>query len=256
MKVAICGHRPPKVGGYQLPNPVADVIVQVIDKKLMEVNPEVVYLGMSLGVEQWAADLCAFNDIPFIACIPFNGFDSRWPSSSRAAYSKLLSKAKSVVVTSNTSEYSPKLFKVRNRYMALEADRVWAVWNGSEGNTLSCMSMFSHVGKPLKRVEVLDVPKETWDLAKKIEEANESGPYDKVKFSEAQEAAKAEIAKAVIMKATKWDATSEAAEAAKISLAMAEDIKAVEKASAGGSREVSYASPVTSAAAYKRNIEI
>lgn len=229
MIVTICGHRPPKVGGYTIPNPVYDSIVEKLDRRLMLANPDMVFTGMSLGVEQWAADLCILNDIPFTACIPFHGYDGRWPHSSRVQYNRLLKKAANVVVVTDTNEYSPKHLTSRNRYMATRSDEVWAVWNGSSGGTDNVLQ----AAKKIKRViRVIDIPKDIWAMAKEIEltySAGSSGP---------KKLPKLQIAEETIQKAASWEPSDE--ESAKITKMFAAELTVVERAVKEGSPEVTY----------------
>src|ERR1700723_2400671 len=100
MILAITGHRPKKVGGYITPNTVYNTIMAAMDGALVSLMPEQVITGMALGVDQWMAELCILNDIPFIAAIPYDGFESKWPPASQFHYRDLLNKAATTHVVS------------------------------------------------------------------------------------------------------------------------------------------------------------
>src|SRR6185436_11792631 len=90
MIVAFTGHRPDKLGGYDLPNPIYIKVCQNIAEHLKLLKPDKTISGMALGVDQWAAYISYKLRIPFIAAIPFEGQQTRWPRKSQNTYIKLL----------------------------------------------------------------------------------------------------------------------------------------------------------------------
>lgn len=165
--VAVTGHRPEKLGGYDTPNPIYDVVTEAIDKALIRLQPDYVYCGMALGVDQWAAQLCVMNEIPFVATIPFLDFDSKWPPESRQRLIDLCSLAKETYVVTPTRTYNPSLLQARNEYMVRNADVVLAVWNGSSGGTANCVKYARGIGK---QVILVDIPSDIWESAAVQEE--------------------------------------------------------------------------------------
>lgn len=127
MILSVTGHRPDKLGGYRIPNPVYNEVIQRLDIALMTLRPDKVITGMALGVDQWVAELCVKNDLPFIAAIPFQNFSTPWPDFSRAHYEYLLSKAERVHLCSTNTTYSPDLLFVRNQWMVDNSDELLAV---------------------------------------------------------------------------------------------------------------------------------
>lgn len=100
MIVAFSGHRPQRLGGFSLPNPTYIKVCKAIDAKLRELKPTKVICGMALGVDSWAANIAIKLDIPFIAAVPFEGHERKWPESSQKTFHKLLSKACEKVIVS------------------------------------------------------------------------------------------------------------------------------------------------------------
>lgn len=155
MNLAITGHRPPKLGGYHLPNPIHTAVHGLLVESLEQLDPDLVYLGMSLGVDQWAAQICANLGIRFIACIPFIGYESRWPEVSKQEFRRLLSVAYDVIFVTRTSQYEGRLMQVRNEFMVDRCDRLLAVWNGNqEGGTWNCLRYAMRVEKPIIRLNL------------------------------------------------------------------------------------------------------
>ena len=137
MILSVTGHRPDKLGGYRLPNPVYNEVVQKLDQALMILRPEKVITGMALGVDQWVAELCVENGLPFVAAIPFPNFSTPWPQRSQEHYRYLLSKAERVHICDQSPIYSPDLLWLRNRWMVDNSDAVLAVRRSDLAGTRS-----------------------------------------------------------------------------------------------------------------------
>jgi uncharacterized phage-like protein YoqJ len=152
--LAVTGHRPDKLGGWKIPNPTFEEIYKRLDKKLMELRPTKVITGMALGVDQWVAAICAENDIPFIAAVPFPGQEQVWPPTSQDIYHQLLSRAEEIHVVS-PPPYEPKKMMIRNAWMVTRCDALLAVWNGTQGGTARCIEVAQNRGK---KVIFLDLP--------------------------------------------------------------------------------------------------
>lgn len=148
MIVAVTGHRPDKLGGYRTPNPTFNSVMEGLDKALLDLRPEKVIIGMALGVDQWMAELCIWNGIPFEAAVPFNGFESRWPAFSQVKFRQLLERASAVHVVCE-GEYAPWKMQRRNQWMVDNCDRLIAVFNGTDGGTANCISYAQLARKPI-----------------------------------------------------------------------------------------------------------
>lgn len=154
MILAVTGHRPDKLGGYRIPNRVHDAVVQAIDTWFMALRPETVITGMALGVDQWAAELCLRNEIPYIAAIPFPNFSAMWPAESRWHYDRLLSSAKEVHYVSQSPVYSVDLMHERDRWMVRQCNEVLAVHRpGVERSGTGSTARYAHnIGKTVHYV--------------------------------------------------------------------------------------------------------
>jgi uncharacterized phage-like protein YoqJ len=153
MILAVTGHRPDKLGGWHIPNPVFDIIVERMDKALMELQPDIVITGMSLGVDQWMAELCIENDIPFWAAVPFEGQANVWPEHSQARYYEILEHAAKIMNVS-PGPYERSKMHIRNRWMVKHCDLLLAVWDGSSGGTRHCVNSALEIGRKIIRVHV------------------------------------------------------------------------------------------------------
>lgn len=144
MDIAITGHRPNKLYGYNLNNYKWQLLRNKIGKSLMDNNCRKFYCGMALGVDTIAAMACldlkeSGQSIKLIACIPFVGQESKWPEESRQHYYSLLERCDERVIVCDGG-YAPYKMQERNKYMVDRSDIVLAVWDGSSGGTANCVN--------------------------------------------------------------------------------------------------------------------
>lgn len=147
MILAFTGHRPDKLGGYGpsvLQNKIRDLISLVISNS----KATTVISGMALGVDQWAAEEAVKLGVPFIAAVPCEGQDSRWPQASQSHYHDLLAKAQKVVVVS-PGPYAGWKMQKRNEWMVDQCDALVAVFDGSDGGTANCVAYAENKRVPI-----------------------------------------------------------------------------------------------------------
>jgi len=138
MIVSFCGHRPDKLSGYKIPNPIYKYVTDKLRETLVELKPKKAISGMALGVDQWAAEICIKLGIPFIAAIPFKGQESYWPVEARERYYKILAAASEVHVV-NPGGYASWKMQTRNQFLVNNCDKLIAVFDGSPGGTKNCL---------------------------------------------------------------------------------------------------------------------
>jgi uncharacterized phage-like protein YoqJ len=146
MILAATGHRPNKLGGY---SPEAHwKLVRVAGEYLQAHRPTGVLSGMALGWDQAVACAAWHLGIPWVACVPFEGQESKWPEPSRTQYKVLIAKAFKVHVVS-PGGYSPEKMQVRNMFMVDNANGILAMWDGTPGGTRNCLEYARSVGRPV-----------------------------------------------------------------------------------------------------------
>jgi hypothetical protein len=88
-RVAIVGHRPPEIGGYDA-NEVADGVRRVLTDVLAakrDMHPDLVVMtGLGLGAEQLGAEAATAAGVPYVAVLPYPDQESVWPGASQARY--------------------------------------------------------------------------------------------------------------------------------------------------------------------------
>lgn len=157
MILTVTGHRPNKLGGYRTPNLHYNSVMEGLDRTLLEFQPERVITGMAMGVDQWMAELCVWNGVPFVAAIPFENFESKWYESTKRKYYELLNKAAEVVLVCQ-GEFASWKMQRRNEWMVDRCDRVAAVFDGTDGGTANTIGYARSSGKPIHYVHFIRPP--------------------------------------------------------------------------------------------------
>jgi uncharacterized phage-like protein YoqJ len=152
MKLAVTGHRPTKIGGYDPNNPIRVAIREWLEHQVQLLKPSTGISGMALGVDQDFAKVCIAKAIPLIAAIPFVGQENAWPDSSRRVYYDILKKAKETVVVCQGGYAASKMQK-RNEWMVDNCDVLLAVWDGTSGGTSNCVRYATKVKRLLIRID-------------------------------------------------------------------------------------------------------
>lgn len=141
ISIAVIGHRPTKLGGY---DSIWPEIGKVFEETLLAFGPENIshiYTGMALGFDQIVAEVAIKFGIPVIACIPCKGHHCKWPPESIRKYKDLLATIQKLggsVVLVSDSGYDYTVMQKRNEYMCNKADALIALWDGSSGGTANC----------------------------------------------------------------------------------------------------------------------
>ena len=141
------GHRPDRLGGYG--DTIFRGLVSVARNALEHLAPQRVLTGMALGWDQAVALAAHDLGIRFVAYVPCQGQESRWPAASQWRYNALLGYAFEVVHVSQEG-YSPQAMLRRNEAMVHASDAVLAMYNGSpDGGTAHCVAFAERQGKPI-----------------------------------------------------------------------------------------------------------
>ena len=172
--ISMTGHRPDKLGGYHTPNKVHLAVVDGLKKLFAELKPSCVITGMALGVDQWAAEICAANGIPFVAAIPFHGQEGKWPEHAQKRYHALIQKAHKAWIIS-PGPYDPVKMHKRNHWMVDSCNLLVAVYDGSPGGTGACVNYAEKIGRS---IHFLQLAPEIWNLADKMNPKKQQQEFD------------------------------------------------------------------------------
>jgi hypothetical protein len=156
MIVCGTGHRPDKLGTTTPER--HEQLVQLAVHWLDRNNPEKVLVGMAQGWDTILADACVCWGTPFVAYLPCEDQEVRWPFDDRRHFHRLLNDAERVSIVSH-GRYEHWKMQARNEYMVDGADLILAVWNGSPSGTKNCVEYARRQNKPVTNL---------WDEWKKV----------------------------------------------------------------------------------------
>lgn len=140
-KVAVTGHRPDKLGGYNATDKhkLIKLHMERFLKELQKDFHELTLIGGgALGIDQFWMETGLKLNIPVIAAIPFKGYDNKWPLESRKIFEKLLDKC--VEVRYICGEYSKRAYQTRNEWMVDNCNLLVGYYDGTSGGTKNCLS--------------------------------------------------------------------------------------------------------------------
>lgn len=146
MIVAATGHRPNKLGGYD--DAINQRLVRGAAWWMREHGATKAISGMALGWDMAVARAAINAGVPLIAALPFRGQERRWPKPSRDLYNWLLENSYSVHVVCDGG-YAAWKMQRRNEWMVDNADRILALWDGSDGGTANCIKYAQERGRPI-----------------------------------------------------------------------------------------------------------
>ena len=137
--IAVTGHRPNKLGGYD-----AEENFKAIRRHMRELlegyhEEEIkLFSGGALGIDQLWMEVGLHLNLKVVAVLPFVGYDSKWPPGSRIKYKKLLDKCYNVMYVSKPG-YDPAKLQLRNEWMVDYSDVLVAYFNGAPSGTQNCI---------------------------------------------------------------------------------------------------------------------
>lgn len=153
MIIAVTGHRPNKLWGYNTARPQYAQVAKALGRVIDHLGADTLITGMALGFDQIAAEVAKDrDDVRFVAAVPFKDQPSRWPYISRHHYFQLLDAADEIDIVCE-GEYEPQKMQVRNEWMVDHADVIVALWDGTPGGTRNCLAYAAKQAKPVFRMD-------------------------------------------------------------------------------------------------------
>ncbi|WP_419947018.1 RNase H family protein [Candidatus Poriferisodalis sp.] len=111
--LAVLGHRPTELGGYN-ENPVSRRVLRQLSDVLAakrEMHPDlVVASGLGLGAETMGAEAALAAGVPYVVVLAFEGLDARWPAPSRRRFAELRQHAQQEFVLASTAPIDGEAF--------------------------------------------------------------------------------------------------------------------------------------------------
>lgn len=159
MKTAcFTGHRPSKLGGYDMKNPtmlkLKEKLLETIEIAITREGIEHFISGGALGTDT-AGFYCVHMikekhpHIKNILAIPFKDQANAWSDNQQYWYNKMVNLADEVVYVDELDDYKmnnmetkiyhPAKMQKRNEYMIDESNLIIAVYDGTKGGTGNCL---------------------------------------------------------------------------------------------------------------------
>ncbi len=137
--IAVFGHRPPELGGYDENMTTATLrrqLAEIFTAKA-EMHPNLtIASGLRLGAETIAAEVALETDVPFVAVLPFPNPDKLWPSASRQRFRSLTDRAFDVyTIQRKEPDSKPKAGAALARldaWLLANATEAVVVWDGRD----------------------------------------------------------------------------------------------------------------------------
>lgn len=148
--IAFTGYRPPKLGGYQTPNPIYDYVYQELEQLFIQLKPDKCISGMAQGFDLMAAELTLKLKIELVAAVPFQGQELYWPVDITKKYRSILKQA-GMTIFCSSGEYAAHKYQIRNEWMVNHCDILLACINANEtsGGTFNCVEYAKSQKKPI-----------------------------------------------------------------------------------------------------------
>lgn len=141
--VAVTGHRSEKI-------PNEHEVREAIAGVFKERRVDVVINGLANGVDLWAAYAAIDADIEVWSAKPWAGHSPR--KADRELYDFVVNNSKVHIVNDSQAYPGPWVYQKRNEWMVDNANKVFAVWDGTPGGTENCFNYALKVNKPILRL--------------------------------------------------------------------------------------------------------
>lgn len=172
--LALTGHRPPRLAGYDLNHPfyqnLQATLESLIERALVKYQVADCHSGMALGADTvWSLAILACQErhssdhVRFHAEMPNRQRGSNWPAQSQAQHAQIVSKSQSQsYYEGKPGTPFPKQADDRNKGMIDKTDILFAVWDGiQKGGTWNAVKYAKETGKQVFRLDLgkLGLPK-------------------------------------------------------------------------------------------------
>ncbi|WP_416042493.1 SLOG family protein [Bacillus subtilis] len=156
--VCFTGHRPNKLGGYDMKNPtmlkLKEKLLEVVEELITKENKSRFITGGALGTDQaacWCVHILKkkYPHIKNIIATPFKEQDKVWSEEQKMWYKRMLDVADEIINVEELDKYkvsgavpeefSPAKMQKRNEYMIDHSEAIVAVYDGSKSGTRNCL---------------------------------------------------------------------------------------------------------------------
>lgn len=159
--IAVTGHRPNKLWGYDLTHPCYRKLQSRFEQVLLDQGCTDAWTGMALGADTvFAHAVLALKQrgipVKLHCAVPCRGQTAFWKTPSIHEYNRILDLADEAVLVTD-APYKAALMQIRNQYMVDRADLVLALWDGTPGGTANCVNYARRHGVPVSIVDPAEI---------------------------------------------------------------------------------------------------
>jgi uncharacterized phage-like protein YoqJ len=137
--LAIFGHRPTELGGYE-DNPLAealrDKMAEILEAKAAIIDDLVVVSGLRLGAEMLGAEAALEVGLPLVVVLPYPDPESVWAAASQARFGELQRYASDVVLLQKKAPASRQqagaALARRDAWIIRNVTEALLVWDGKD----------------------------------------------------------------------------------------------------------------------------
>ena len=153
--IGFTGHRPNRLGGFD--EQAKHRLYKFADRQLLRLDADhTVYHGCALGWDMAVATAAIQQGHRVVSCVPFLGFNARWPMPSVLELDTILNKSHEVItVVSEQSwakEHASLALNQRNHFIVDNIDELYALACGASSGTQNCVDYAVQKHKPVKHL--------------------------------------------------------------------------------------------------------
>ena len=140
--MAVTGHRSDKLGGYS--EHATEVLGKFAYNQMLQYDTDLsVIIGCALGWDTAIGEAAIQQGHKLICCVPFEGFELKWPREAQMRLRKMLNAASCVHVVSSSDKVRvlgyARCLNLRNEFMVDRCGSVLALHSGANGGTANAV---------------------------------------------------------------------------------------------------------------------
>lgn len=155
MNIGFTGHRPNRLGGFN--DQARQRLYKFVSNQMLRIEDEhTVYHGCALGFDMAVATAALDQGHRVVSCIPFLGFNARWPLSSVLELDTILNRSNEVIIVVSeqewAKEHAPIALNQRNNFIVDNTSQLYAMACGAPSGTQNCVDYAERKNKPVKHL--------------------------------------------------------------------------------------------------------
>lgn len=155
MNIGFTGHRPNRLGGYDEQAKLR--LYTFASRQMLRLESDcTVYQGCALGWDMAVATAAIQQGHRVVSCIPFLGFNARWPISSVLELDTILNRSHEVIIVVTEQQWAKDhaalALNQRNDFIVDNTDELYALACGAPSGTQNCVDYAARKNKQIKHL--------------------------------------------------------------------------------------------------------